>query len=1009
MKQTNPQVNFRLPQFHGFFILLVLLILLGGAGVLLLIHDEYQQLVLINVIYLLLNLWGVLSLFYAAKRSAIHARRAALAWGFIGLACLCAAISNSIWVVLNLRHGFVTFPSLADAVFLGIYPLFLCGVLLLPAKPLRPREWLTTALDMIIVMFAAMLVFWQYLVIPTANAVTAQNLFVQFLALGPPVGDLLLFWAVLVLLYRRTHLQHAGPLLVLGLAIGLSIVADSLYALRAILGIYDSGGLLNITWVLTSLLYGTAGLWQAAVAGSSAKPTAPDGVASSRLNTWLPYLPYAWALGAYLLLKVQSDSRNSWLTIGLELIIGLVLLRQMVTLYENRLLFVQTQGALDQMQRQAEILNQTNHALQMEISERKQAEEALQNTHERYRRAITAIDAVPYEQAYQPDSFSFMGEAIQEITGYTASEMTPILFNQISLETIMQGETEGLSEEEAIRRTRLGEFYRWRCDTRIRTRSGEERWLTDASIEIYDEHEKSIGSIGILMDITERKQAEAELTQQKEMLQTIFDHIPVMINVIDHAGRTTLVNRAWEQTLGWSLEEIEQQNLDIFALCYPDPQERQRVLQFIAEATMEWADFKIRVRDKRVLDTIWAAVQLSDGTNLSIGQDITARKVLEEQFRQAQKMEAVGQLTGGIAHDFNNLLTVINGYSELALRRLPGENPLRHKLEEIKKAGGRAATLTGQLLAFSRKQLLQPQVLDLNSIVTEIEKLLLRLIGENIELCTRLAPTLSPLKADPGQMEQILLNLVVNARDAMPQGGKLTIETQQVYLGQEYMRQHLTVNEGHYILLAVSDTGTGMDEQTQRHIFEPFYTTKEIGKGTGLGLSTVYGIVKQSGGHIWVYSEIDQGTTFKIYLPCLAEAVAINQRRIEAEMSVQGTETIILVEDEETVRQLAAEVLTTYGYQILEAANGSAALALCAQYQEPIHLLISDVIMPELSGSALVSQLSQLRPELKVLYMSGYTDNAIIHQGVLDQKANFIQKPFTPMALAHKVRVVLDS
>ena len=1009
MKQSSTQVDSRLPTPLLVLILLAVLILLGGLGVLLFIRDEYQQFVLINAIYLLLNLWAVISLFYAASRSGAYMRRMALAWGFIASAYLCAGISNGIWVWLNAQQGFVAFPSLADVVFLGIYPLFLGGVLLLPAKRLTVSEWLATALDMTIVMIAAGLLYWHYLVAPTATVVSNQNLFIQLLALGPPVGDLLLLWGLLVLLYQRTSLQHVGPLFVLAGALVLAIVADSLYAMRAILGTYDSGGLLNITWVLASLLYGTAGLWQAHSAGSPMPTPASNQVVSTRAHHWLPYIPYGWALGAYLLLEISTNSNISWLSITLGVIIGLVLLRQMITSFENRRLFAQTQEALEQVQRQAEILKQTNQALQVEILERQQAEVALHNTHERYRRAIMAIDAVPYEQDYRTESFVFMGEAIQEITGYTASEMTPALVDEISLETIMKGDSEGLNEREAIRRTRLGEFHRWRCDTRILTRSGEERWIMDTSVEIHDEQGQSTGSIGILIDITEQKQAEADLVKQKEMLQTIFDHIPMMIDVIDKQGQVKLVNRAWEQTLGWSLAEVQQQNLNIVALCYPDPVDRQRALQFIAAATSEWIDLKTRVRDNRVLDTRWAIIALSDGTNLSIGQDITARKMLEEQFRQTQKMEAVGQLTGGIAHDFNNLLTVINGYSDLALRRLPETNPLRHKLEEIKKAGERAAALTSQLLAFSRKQVLQPQVLDLNRIVAEMEKLLLRLIGENIELRTRLAPTLKQIKADPGQMEQVLMNLIVNARDAMPQGGKLTIETQQIYLGPDYARQHLAVNEGPYVLLAVSDTGIGMDEATQAHIFEPFYTTKEVGKGTGLGLSTVYGIVKQSSGHIWVYSEVGRGTTFKIYLPCLAEDVCINPHKEETETSLHGTETIVLVEDEETVRNLAREVLTMYGYHILEAANGSAALALCAQYQEPIHLLISDVIMPELSGSALVEQLAQVRPELKVLYMSGYTDNAIIHQGVLDQEANFIQKPFTPLALTHKVRLILDS
>jgi PAS domain S-box-containing protein len=379
----------------------------------------------------------------------------------------------------------------------------------------------------------------------------------------------------------------------------------------------------------------------------------------------------------------------------------------------------------------------------------------------------------------------------------------------------------------------------------------------------------------------------------------------------------------------------------------------------------------------------------------------------EEQLRQSQKMEAVGQLAGGIAHDFNNLLTAITGYSELTLRRLQAEDPLYRNVTEIKKAGERAASLTRQLLAFSRKQVLQPKVLALNSIISEVEKMLSRLIGEDIELRTVLEPQLGSIKADPGQIEQVLLNLAVNARDAMPHGGKLTIETGNVYLDGEYAKQHIAVNPGHYVMLAVSDSGTGMDEKTQARIFEPFFTTKEAGKGTGLGLSTVYGIVKQSGGNIWVYSEVGRGTSFKVYLPHVDEGAQEYKRSAEPEDALQGTEMILLAEDEEMVRKLAREVLEMYGYKVLEAANGGAALLICERHQEPIDLLITDVIMPEMGGRELADRLSQLRPEMKVLYMSGYTDNAIVHQGVLDEGANFIQKPFSPQTLASKVREVL--
>src|ERR1051326_293806 len=357
----------------------------------------------------------------------------------------------------------------------------------------------------------------------------------------------------------------------------------------------------------------------------------------------------------------------------------------------------------------------------------------------------------------------------------------------------------------------------------------------------------------------------------------------------------------------------------------------------------------------------------------------------EEQFRQSQKLEAVGLLAGGIAHDFNNLLTAINGYSELALMKLKQEDPLHRNLEEIKKSGERAANLTRQLLAFSRKQMLQPRVLDLNSVVVDIEKMLRRLIGEDINLRTSFDPALGSTKADPGQIEQVVMNLAVNARDAMPAGGKLTIETANIYLDERYAREHVGVTPGRYVMLAVTDTGTGMDAETQARIFEPFFTTKGEGKGTGLGLSTVYGIVKQSGGNVWVYSEVGHGTTFKVYLPRVDEDAEEYKRTTETEEILRGTETILLAEDEEVVRTLACEILETYGYRVLEAAGGGAALLICEREKEQIDLLITDVVMPELSGRQLAERLKQLRPDMRVLYMSGYTDNAIVHQGVLDK------------------------
>jgi PAS domain S-box-containing protein len=379
------------------------------------------------------------------------------------------------------------------------------------------------------------------------------------------------------------------------------------------------------------------------------------------------------------------------------------------------------------------------------------------------------------------------------------------------------------------------------------------------------------------------------------------------------------------------------------------------------------------------------------------------------QFQQSQKMEAVGRLAGGVAHDFNNLLTAITGYSDLSLRRLEPGDHLHVNITEIKRAAERAAALTHQLLAFSRKQVLLPRVLDLNGIVSEMDKMLRRMIGEDLELLFDLTPALGRVKADPGQIQQILMNLVVNARDAMPDGGKLTIQTANVYLDEEYTHQHVAVVPGAYVMLAVSDNGSGMDESTRARIFEPFFTTKEQGKGTGLGLSTVYGIVKQSQGNIWVYSEVGLGTTFKIYLPQVEGQAEKIQLSENAKSLAPGTETILLVEDDDMVRGIARVILTSAGYTVLEAADGENALGLCREHQETIHLLLTDVVMPRISGRALADQVRELRPDIGILFMSGYTHEAIIHHGVLHEGINFMEKPFTPETLTQKIRAALNS
>jgi PAS domain S-box-containing protein len=524
-------------------------------------------------------------------------------------------------------------------------------------------------------------------------------------------------------------------------------------------------------------------------------------------------------------------------------------------------------------------------------------------------------------------------------------------------------------------------------------------------------------------EISERKRTEDALRLAEEKYRGIFENAVEGIFQSTHEGRFISVNPAMARMYGYdSADEMIAEQTDIGRRHYVEAARRAEFKQLLeTQSFVQGFESEVYRKDQssfRISESV-RAVREKDGTLLHYEgtiEDITERnrtenalRESEERLLQSQKMEGIGQLAGGIAHDSNNILTAISGYSDLVLRRLPEDNPLRRNVEQIKKAGERAASLTRQLPAFSRKQILQPKVLNLNAVVPDMDKMLRRLIGEDIDLLTILDPALGNVKADPGQIEQVILNLSVNARDAMPKGGKLTIETANVYLSEEYSRKYVSVRSGHHVMLAVSDNGCGIDEATQKRIFEPFFTTKGTGKGTGLGLSTVYGIVKQSEGSIWVYSEVGKGTTFKVYLPQCDEVVVEEHEEstVDVQLSREG-EIVLLVEDEEMVRGIARQVLEMNGYHVLEASHGKEALLLCEQHEGHIDLMVTDVVMPQMGGRELAKCLASSRPETKVLFVSGYTDDAIVHHGVLDKDVNFLQKPFTPDALAHKVREVLS-
>jgi len=634
-----------------------------------------------------------------------------------------------------------------------------------------------------------------------------------------------------------------------------------------------------------------------------------------------------------------------------------------------------------------------------DVTERKRAEAELRASETRYRRLFEAardgifiLDADSWEiRDVNPFLLNLLGFSRAELLGRKLWEIGPlrdVLLSKVDFEELQ---------------TR--EFIRYE-NLPLETREGKHVEVEFVS-NVYISGDRKVIQCNI-RDITERKRAEAEHVR----LVTAIEQSAEAVLMTNTEGEIQYVNPAFTRITGYSRDEVLGQNPRILKSGKQDPAFYQQLWATILKGEIWHGELINRRKDGSLYSEQMsiAPVRSAGGEVtyfIATKQDVTEHKKLEQQLIQAQKMEAVGRLAGGVAHDFNNLLTIINGYAQLLIEPISPQDPRRGHLKEILTAGERAASLTRQLLAFSRRQVLEPRVLNLNSVLADVAKMLRRLIGEDVELVATLKPDLGRVKVDPGQIEQVIMNLAVNARDAMPQGGKLFVETSNVEIDANYARSHSPMMPGKYVMVAVSDTGCGMDLETQAHLFEPFFTTKEKGHGTGLGLATVYGIVKQSGGFIWVYSVPGRGSTFKIYLPVVEEALPTAEpAEVPAELA-KGSETVLVVEDEGGVRSLVCEALASHGYKVLEAAGAASALEISEKYTEPIHLLLTDVVMPQTGGKELAKGFSTLHPETKVLYMSGYTDDAIVRHGILERGTSFLQKPFQPRALLLKIREVL--
>jgi PAS domain S-box-containing protein len=936
--------------------------------------SEHATMLLTDVGYVPFSL-AAAALSWRAARQPTLDHATSRAWSFLALAHLCYSMGNLIWCYYEVGLGIEPSVSWADAWFLLFYPLVLWGLLSFPAVLRSSTDRLKFWIDTLTVTLSGGMGIWFFVLRGVALG-GERGALDTFLAIAYPLGDMVLLFGTTALLLRRTLGSTRWSLGFLAAGVVLFFVADLAYGHMSFLREgYVSGSWPDLLWPLGVLLMVVSAHLQHRSA-SRAEPLLEHSEAAAHPSR-LPFVALVVAYG--LLLGTSLDEASPalhGLVVGAVLLTVLVVVRQVLAVRENvRLLAAQVAAR----EGEARLRSLVAHASDL----------------------ITTLE---------PDgTIRFASPSIERILGYAPDA---VIGSKLMALVHPDDEARVVAFlQDAIGLPGVTSPAEWR----LRCRDGS--WL----------HVENVGTNllpgpsarGLVLntrDVTDRRRIEEALRRSEERYRLVSRATKDVVYDWHIASDAVTWNDGIATVLGYSAHDVRPQLGWWDANIHPD--DRARVLATleaaIAGGSASWTgEYRFRRRDgsyAQVQDGGYIVRDDSGEAVRMIGsmQDITSRKQLEEQLRQSQKMDAVGRLAGGIAHDFNNLLTVIKCHSELLLEELAQASSQHEEVRDIQKAAERATALTRQLLAFSRKQLLQPRVIDLNAVVGEVEPMLRRLIGEDIGIATMLDPALGRTMSDPSQLEQLLVNLAVNARDAMPGGGTLTIETANIDLDDQHELRHAVAQPGPYVMLVVGDDGCGMDADTRARAFEPFFTTKPAGQGTGLGLSTVYGIVQQSGGYISVQSEPGRGTTFRIYLPRVAAAAAPAPAMPAPAGSTRGSETILLVEDEDAVRALAKRILERQGYRVFEARHGADALRVAEQLDGRIDLVLTDVVMPHMNGRELAERLAAIRPGGAVLFMSGYTDDEIIRRGLLDPEMAFLQKPFTANALARAVRDMLD-